>query len=273
MEEAAREALRAGQIVRRLRDFVARGEADNAVHDLPEMIVEATRLGFWDRVSADSALHQIRSRTRSSVLADRVQIQQVLVNLFRNAADAVADSDRRDIIVTTRRDGGMIMVGVADTGPASRPRSHPASSRHSRRARSRAWALACRSAARSSRRMGDGYGPNEAKRAEAFFVSRSGAARWRREMADARHVHIVDDEDSVRRSIAFMLKTSGFTVTTWNSGTAFLQTARTAEPGCVLLDIRMPGMDGLQVQQELARRGHGLPVIVLTGHGDTSRRR
>lgn len=87
-------------------------------------------------------------------------------------------------------------------------------------------------------------------------------------MADARHVHIVDDEDSVRRSIAFMLKTSGFTVTTWNSGTAFLQTARTAEPGCVLLDIRMPGMDGLQVQQELARRGHGLPVIVLTGHGD-----
>ncbi|MGW8136010.1 response regulator FixJ [Sphingomonas zeae] len=87
-------------------------------------------------------------------------------------------------------------------------------------------------------------------------------------MTEERHVHIVDDEDAVRRSIAFMLRTSGFTVTTWNSGVAFLQGARSAEAGCVLLDIRMPDMDGLEVQHELARRGIAMPVIVLTGHGD-----
>ncbi|WP_288459399.1 response regulator [uncultured Sphingomonas sp.] len=89
-------------------------------------------------------------------------------------------------------------------------------------------------------------------------------------MTDRRMVHVVDDEDAVRRSIAFMLKTSGFAVTPWDSGVAFLRAARHEAPGCVLLDIRMPEMDGLQVQQELAAHGVGFPVIVLTGHGDVA---
>ncbi|WP_322963935.1 response regulator transcription factor [Sphingomonas fuzhouensis] len=87
-------------------------------------------------------------------------------------------------------------------------------------------------------------------------------------MTEARQVHVVDDEEAVRRSIAFMLKTSGFAVTTWDSGVAFLAQAKAATPGCVLLDIRMPEKDGLQVQRELAEQGIALPVIVLTGHGD-----
>jgi len=89
-------------------------------------------------------------------------------------------------------------------------------------------------------------------------------------VTDKRLVHIVDDEDGVRRSASFMLKTSGFAVQTWPSGVAFLKEARHVEPGCVLLDVRMPEMDGLEVQQELHARGIALPVIVLTGHGDVS---
>jgi two-component system response regulator FixJ len=87
-------------------------------------------------------------------------------------------------------------------------------------------------------------------------------------MADARLVHIIDDEDAIRRSAGFMLRTSGFTVQTWESGVAFLREAKSADPGCILLDVRMPDMDGLTVQRELADRGVGMPVIVLTGHGD-----
>jgi two-component system response regulator FixJ len=83
-------------------------------------------------------------------------------------------------------------------------------------------------------------------------------------------VHIVDDEDAIRRSAGFMLKTSGFAVETWSSGTAFLKEARHVERGCILLDVRMPDMDGLEVQQALAERGITMPVIVLTGHGDVS---
>jgi len=87
-------------------------------------------------------------------------------------------------------------------------------------------------------------------------------------MADRRLIHIVDDEEAIRRSASFMLKTSGFDVETWPSGVAFLKEARQAAPGCVLLDVRMPEMDGLEVQQALAERGIAMPVIVLTGHGD-----
>lgn len=87
-------------------------------------------------------------------------------------------------------------------------------------------------------------------------------------MAERRMIHIVDDEEAIRRSASFMLKTSGFDVRTWPSGVAFLKEARTAEPGCILLDVRMPEMDGLEVQQALSEVGVGMPVIVLTGHGD-----
>ena len=83
-------------------------------------------------------------------------------------------------------------------------------------------------------------------------------------------VHIVDDDDSVRRSVAFMLKNAGYRVENHVSGVAFMKEAKTAERGCVLLDVRMPEMDGLEVQQEMAARGIDLPVVILTGHGDIS---
>ena len=87
-------------------------------------------------------------------------------------------------------------------------------------------------------------------------------------MTPKRTVHLVDDEESIRKSAGFMLKTSGFAFQTYASGIAFLKAVKTAEPGCILLDVRMPGMDGLEVQEVLAERGITMPVIVLTGHGD-----
>jgi two-component system response regulator FixJ len=81
-------------------------------------------------------------------------------------------------------------------------------------------------------------------------------------------VHLVDDDDSIRRSVGFMLKTSGFRVHSYPSGAELLKEAKALEPGCILLDIRMPGMDGLEVQQALQERGVSLPVVIMTGHGD-----
>lgn len=87
-------------------------------------------------------------------------------------------------------------------------------------------------------------------------------------MAENKLVHIVDDEESIRRSLDFLLRTAGFRVEKWPDGESFLKDADRSAPGCVLLDVRMPGMDGLQVQSEMAERGFNFPVIVLTGHGD-----
>ena len=89
-------------------------------------------------------------------------------------------------------------------------------------------------------------------------------------MADGKLVHIVDDEESIRRSLDFLLRPAGFRTERWEDGEAFLKDADKTEPACVLLDVRMPGMDGLQVQAEMAGRGFNMPVVVLTGHGDIS---
>lgn len=83
-------------------------------------------------------------------------------------------------------------------------------------------------------------------------------------------VYLVDDDPSVRRSIGFMLKTSGFEVRTYETGIELVKDAPQLDPGCILLDIRMPGMDGLEVQQALRDKGVTHPVIIMTGHGDVS---
>lgn len=87
-------------------------------------------------------------------------------------------------------------------------------------------------------------------------------------MTDERLIHIVDDEESVRKSASFLLRISGFETRSYSSGVAFLREARHAPMGCILLDIRMPEMDGLEVQRELNALRVKMPVIVLTGHGD-----
>jgi len=86
-------------------------------------------------------------------------------------------------------------------------------------------------------------------------------------MSDKR-VYLVDDEAPVRRSLGFMLKTSGYDVEQFETGEAFLREAGHLAPGCVLLDVRLGGLDGLSVQQMLKDRGIMLPVIIITGHGD-----
>lgn len=83
-------------------------------------------------------------------------------------------------------------------------------------------------------------------------------------------VHVVDDEESVRRSIDFLLRTAGYAVERWPDGDAFLKGADKLAPAAVLLDIRMPGLDGLEVQERMATEGFDFPVIVLTGHGDVT---
>ncbi|MEX6508603.1 response regulator FixJ [Jiella sp. M17.18] len=81
-------------------------------------------------------------------------------------------------------------------------------------------------------------------------------------------VHLVDDDESVRQSVAFLLATEGFAVRVYESGTALLDALPTLQPGCVVSDVRMPGIDGLELQRRLKGRVPRLPVIVMTGHAD-----
>jgi two-component system response regulator FixJ len=89
-----------------------------------------------------------------------------------------------------------------------------------------------------------------------------------RTMSERKLVHVVDDEDAIRRSLAFLLRTAGYKVARWDNGEAFLMGADKAVPACAVLDIRMPGLDGLQVQARMRSEGFNFPVIIITGHGE-----
>ena len=117
LDDAAKQAVRAGQIVRRLRDFISRGETEMRIESLRALITEANalaligikELGIDVRVTIDPQIDK--------VLVDRVQVQQVLVNLIRNAIEALAHSNNRHLSINAVQDGDdMVQVSVTDTG-------------------------------------------------------------------------------------------------------------------------------------------------------------
>jgi len=122
MDKAAEQALRAGQIIRRLRDFVARGESERRVESVRKLVEEASALAL---VGAKDQGVRVRFQFDPSVdlvLADKVQIQQVLLNLMRNAIEAMEDSERRELVLSTAlAPDDMIEITVTDSGAGISP--------------------------------------------------------------------------------------------------------------------------------------------------------
>ena len=86
--------------------------------------------------------------------------------------------------------------------------------------------------------------------------------------SDAAMVHVVDDDEAMRQSMAFLLRTANIQVQTYETATDFLNALSQAKPGCVVTDVRMPGMSGIELLQRLRNLKVSMPVIVITGHGD-----
>jgi two-component system response regulator FixJ len=83
-------------------------------------------------------------------------------------------------------------------------------------------------------------------------------------------VFVVDDDDAVRDALTRLLEQAGFRVQAFASANAFLEQCSLAQAGCMVLDVRMPGLSGPELQEALAARGQELPIIFLTGHGDVA---
>jgi two-component system sensor kinase FixL len=116
MGEAAREAVRAGQIVRRLRDFMSRGETERQVESLQRLINEANALALVGSREHGIDVQLSLSPAADLVLVDRIQIQQVMVNLIRNAIDAMLESPQKSLSIRTRPEGAQVRVTVEDSG-------------------------------------------------------------------------------------------------------------------------------------------------------------
>jgi len=117
MDKAAEQALRAGQIIRRLRDFVARGESERRVESMKKLVEEASALALVGAKDQGVRVRFMFDPAVELVLADKVQIQQVLLNLLRNAIEAMETSDKRELTVSSAAaEDDMVTISVADTG-------------------------------------------------------------------------------------------------------------------------------------------------------------
>lgn len=124
LDRAATEALRAGEIIRRLREFVARGETERTIESLPKLVEEASALALVGAKEHDIRVQFAFSPEVDLVFVDKVQIQQVVLNLVRNAIDAMAETalPRRELVIALDPAADeMVQVTVADTGPGIAP--------------------------------------------------------------------------------------------------------------------------------------------------------
>jgi two-component system, LuxR family, sensor kinase FixL len=118
MDKAGDQALRAGQIIRRLREFVGRGDSERRVESVKKLIEEASALALVGTKDQGVRVRFQFDPAVDFVLVDKVQIQQVLLNLLRNAVEAMEASQRRELVISTAAgDDDMVAVSVADTGP------------------------------------------------------------------------------------------------------------------------------------------------------------
>jgi two-component system, LuxR family, sensor kinase FixL len=123
VNQAAEQALRAGQVIRHLREFVARGESERHIESLPKLVQEASALALVGAREKGVRVTYQFDPDAPLVLADRIQIQQVLLNLIRNAIEAMQDEPRRELLIATRSlaGDGLVEVSVADTGTGIEP--------------------------------------------------------------------------------------------------------------------------------------------------------
>lgn len=122
LEKTVQQASRAGQIIRRLRQFIAKGETDRALEDVNAVVEEASALALIGTRGKGIAARRALGEGLPPVLIDKIQIHQVLTNLVRNSVDALDDVKQREIVISTRRTGrDWIEIEVADTGTGLAP--------------------------------------------------------------------------------------------------------------------------------------------------------
>ena len=118
IERAAEQALRAGQIIRRLRQFVSRGESERLPENLAKLIEEASALALVGAKETGVRVNFAFDPRVTFVLVDKIQIQQVILNLVRNAIEAMQEMPHRELTISTvEADDAMVEIGVADSGP------------------------------------------------------------------------------------------------------------------------------------------------------------
>ncbi len=273
---------RAGELIQQLRRFLRRGEVRRTDVDVLDVVSEAMRMAA--NQAAEMGVSVLRDLPPSlpAVVGDRVQLQQVVLNLLLNALDAVAEgaTGERRVTVAAGTSPAGICIEVADTG---RGMDEPTRSRvfepfFTTKQGGMGLGLAIASTIVTSH-GGTLAVQSEAGRGTTFRIELPTASSDEAEpvtptatpSADGGIVFVVDDEDSMRRAIKRHLQRAGYEVRTFASAQEYLdRTAAVEGRACLVSDVRMPGLSGLELQAELARQQRDLPTVFISGHGDAA---
>ena len=273
LESIADDGRRASEVIQRIRALVQR----RPPRMTPVGVNDDDRRGHRAG-AAGAALERRRPghgccpRTCRRVLGDRIQLQQVLLNLIVNAIEAMsAVKDRpRELTITSRLDGpDGVLVEVRDTGPGLDARARGPLVRgvlHDQGRRPRHRLVDQPVDHRGARRPAVGGAERTPRSDLPLHAAR--ARRGKRMKEERAVVFVIDDDPSMRGALDNLLSSVGLDVRVFPSPQEFLCTDRPDAPGCILLDVRLPGMSGLAVQQELANVGIALPVIFISGYAD-----
>ncbi len=270
MDRAAEQALRAGQIIRRLRDFVSRGESEKRVESLSKLIEEAGALGLTGAREQNVKLRFNLDPGFDLVLADRVQIQQVLVNLFRNSLEAMAQSQRRELIVrNTGVADDMVEIEVSDTGSGFHEDVKPNLFQTFFTTKETGMGVGL-SISRSIIEAHGGrmWAESNAAGGATFRFTLPAAVRRELTMPNKGKVYVIDDDEAMRDSLNFLLESADFDVTLFETARNFLDVLPGLEFGCVVSDVRMPGIDGIELLKRMKAGHSAFPILIMTGHGD-----
>ena len=272
---------RAGELIQQLRRFLRRGEVERTELDLRQVVDEVLRLAGSEAAEKGVAVRIDIPDALPRIVGDRVQLQQVMLNLLLNAFEAVAANEpgARSVAVCARPTASGVGVEVIDSGCGM---DEPTLARifepfFTTKTRGMGLGLSISRTIVSSHggtltvRSNPDHGT--AFRIELPLRPPAAARSPRREAAPATGsgtVFVIDDDPSMCRAVERQLQGAGYRVETFASAQAYLDRAPHAGIGCIVSDVRMPGLSGLDLQASLAQAGRDLPIVFISGHGDVS---
>ncbi len=291
LEAIVRDDKRAAETIRTMRALLRQDESGQGRIDVAATLREVLQL-----LASELRRQGIRIETELGtgcwVRADKVQIEQVALNLILNAAAAMQAcprDERRLRLSVTRRGDGRVVVAVCDSGIGIAPEDSDAVFEPFWTTRREGLGLGlsiCRSIVQAHRGA-IAVEPNPDRGVTFRFDLPGEASEDDREKAGAPAeavalkaakrllapepaVCVVDDDAAVRESLVRLLTAAGWRVASYASGSEFLERRSLADVGCIVLDNRMPGMSGLELQEHLSREPVSPPVVFLAGHGDVA---
>ena len=285
ISDVIHDVRRAGEVVQRLRALLKPGQQKIEIVDLNQIVTETK-----DLLSSEMVIRQVASTMElapglPAVSCDRIQLQQILLNFLTNAFDAMdglGPADRQLLIRTSQVGRTAVEVCVKDSGVGFKGESYQrlcepfyttkesgmgmglAISRTLLQAHGwRLWAE-------------NNRGPGAAFHFTVPVTDASAVPKHEHEhehkedQSDVATVFIVDDDPSFRKAMGRLIGSAGYAIETFASAEAFLQREHFDGAGCLVVDLHMPGETGLDLQTTLNTRNYTMPIIFITGAGNTS---